>query len=123
MAGMLSAIPSTPLYERLKADGRLDNRAADDPRIATNIIPLLMSREELRDGWVDLMQRLYEPESYFKRFAALYIDHDFTLGKAKMDWLRRHRPLTYYKQHAGIILGLLVVLARIWTNPSTAPFR
>ena len=31
MAGMLSAIPSTPLYDRLEADGRLDNAAADDP--------------------------------------------------------------------------------------------
>ena len=32
MAGMLSAIPKTPLYARLEAEGRLDNEAADDPR-------------------------------------------------------------------------------------------
>ena len=32
MAGMLSAIPKTPLYDRLEAEGRLDNAAADDPQ-------------------------------------------------------------------------------------------
>ena len=32
MAGMLSAIPKTPLYARLEAEGRLDNAAADDPQ-------------------------------------------------------------------------------------------
>ncbi len=63
MAGMLSAIPSTPLYDRLEAAGRLDNAAADDPNIATNVIPLNMTREQLRDGWVDLMGRLYAPKT------------------------------------------------------------
>ncbi|MEO6811473.1 MAG: B12-binding domain-containing radical SAM protein [Isosphaeraceae bacterium] len=123
MAGMLSAIPKTPLYDRLEADGRLDNAAADDPRIATNIIPLNMTREELRDGWVDLMSRLYDVENYFERFSSLYIENNFTLGKAKMDWLRKHRPLTYAKQHTLIMLGTLIVLARIWSDPRTKPYR
>jgi hypothetical protein len=38
MAGMLSAIPKTPLYDRVEAAGRLDNAAADDAHVATNII-------------------------------------------------------------------------------------
>ena len=74
MAGMLSAIPKTPLYDRLEAEGRLDNAAADDPSIATNVIPLLMTRETLRDGWLDLMDRLYDAENYFERFDALFIE-------------------------------------------------
>ncbi len=81
MAGMLSAIPKTPLYARLEADGRLDNAAADDPRIATNIIPLRMSRETLRDGWLDLMDRLYSAENYLGRFDALFVD-------GKLPWPR-----------------------------------
>ena len=50
MAGMLSAIPKTPLYERLGIEGRLDDAAIDDPNIATNVIPLNMTREAMRDS-------------------------------------------------------------------------
>src|SRR3954451_4675487 len=86
MAGMLSAIPRTPLYERLEAEGRLDNAAADDPNIATNVIPLGMTREEMRDGWIGLMQDLYDTENYFERFDALFVRGRLPLATAKFDW-------------------------------------
>jgi radical SAM superfamily enzyme YgiQ (UPF0313 family) len=123
MAGMLSAIPKTPLYHRLEAEGRLDNAAADDPHIATNVIPLGMSREELRDGWVGLMERLYDPENYFARFGALFIEGRLPLATAKMTWLRRHRPLSYLKVQTLTILAAVVILARLWTDPRTRPHR
>jgi radical SAM superfamily enzyme YgiQ (UPF0313 family) len=123
MAGMLSAIPKTPLYARLEADGRLDNDAADDPRIATNVIPLNMSREEMRDGWVDLMQRLYDPANYFHRLESLYVEGKIPLGQAKMDWLRTYRPLTYAVQNAMILVASVAMLHRVWTDPRTRPFR
>jgi radical SAM superfamily enzyme YgiQ (UPF0313 family) len=123
MAGMLSAIPKTPLYERLEAEGRLDNAAADDPNIATNVIPLGMSREELRDGWVDLMERLYDAENYFDRFDRLFVRGRLPLATAKMRWLRRHRPLSYLKNQSLTILGALGMLARVWSDPRTRPYR
>ena len=123
MAGMLSAIPKTPLYERLEADGRLDNAAADDPRIATNIIPLRMSRETLRDGWLDLMDRLYDADNYFDRFDALFVDGRLPLGSAKMNWLRRHRPFSYAKMQVLTILAATGMLVRIWSDPRTRPYR
>ncbi len=123
MAGMLSAIPKTPLYDRLLAEGRLDNDAADDPRIATNVIPLNMTREQMRDGWIDLMQRLYDPANYFERMESLYIDGAIPLGAAKMKWLRRHKPFTYVKQNAMILIASLVMLHRVWYDPRTKPFR
>ncbi len=46
MIGMLHAIPKTPLHARLAADGRLD--LDDRPQFGTNVIPLKISREELR---------------------------------------------------------------------------
>ncbi|MEJ7638771.1 MAG: DUF4070 domain-containing protein, partial [Singulisphaera sp.] len=112
MAGMLSAIPKTPLYSRLEAEGRLDNAAADDPRIATNVIPLRMTRAELRDGWVDLMDRLYDAENFFERFDALFVEGKLPLASAKVDWLRRNRPLAYVKHQALTILAALGMLAR-----------
>jgi radical SAM superfamily enzyme YgiQ (UPF0313 family) len=123
MAGMLSAIPKTPLYDRLEAEGRLDNAAADDPRIATNVIPLRMSRETLRDGWLDLMDRLYDAENYMARFEALFMDGKLPLATAKMTWLRRHRPLAYAKAQALTILAALGMIARIWSDPRTRPYR
>lgn len=123
MAGMLSAIPKTPLYERLEREGRLDNAAADDPDIATNVIPLRMTRQEMRDGWVDLMDRLYDTENYFERFNALFVEGRLALGSAKMDWLRRHRPLGYLKIQTLTILAALGMLARIWTDPRTVADR
>ncbi|MDR3639349.1 MAG: B12-binding domain-containing radical SAM protein [Isosphaeraceae bacterium] len=123
MAGMLSAIPKTPLYERLEAEGRLDNAAADDPNIATNVIPLRMTVTEMRDGWLDLMDRLYDADHFFERFDALFIEGKLPLASAKMEWLRRHRPLAYLKNQTLTILGGLVMLARIWSDPRTRPYR
>jgi radical SAM superfamily enzyme YgiQ (UPF0313 family) len=123
MAGMLSAIPKTPLYDRLEADGRIDNDAADDPEIATNVIPLNMTRAELRDGWLDLMQRLYDPENYFDRFDALFVEGRLPLGSAKMTWLRRHRPLRYLVIQAATVTAALVMLGRVWSDRRSRPYR
>jgi len=123
MTGMLSAIPKTPLYDRLEAEGRLDNAAADDPEIATNIIPLRITRETLRDGWLTLMDRLYQAENYFDRFDALFVAGRIPLASARMNWLRRNRPLRYLKNQVLTILAALVILARIWGDPRTRPFR
>jgi radical SAM superfamily enzyme YgiQ (UPF0313 family) len=123
MAGMLSAIPKTPLYTRLEAAGRLDNAAADDPRIATNVIPLNMTREEMRDGWVELMSRLYDADNYFDRFHALFVEGRLSLGSAKTAWLFRHKPLSYLKIQTLTIVAALGLLARIWTDPRTRAYR
>ena len=123
MAGMLSAIPKTPLYARLEAEGRLDNEAANDPRVATNVVPLRMSVGEMRDGWLDLMDRLYDAENYFQRFDALFIEGKLPLASAKMEWLRRHRPLRYLWLQSLTIFGGLVLLARLWSDPRSRPYR
>ena len=47
MISMLSAIPKTPLYQRLTDNGRL---GPEESEFGTNVIPLRMSREELREG-------------------------------------------------------------------------
>jgi len=63
MVGMLQAIPKTPLYERLKREGRL---VEDDPNC--NFVPKQMSREELREGYWNLVKRLYTPEAFLERY-------------------------------------------------------
>jgi radical SAM superfamily enzyme YgiQ (UPF0313 family) len=65
MIGMLYAIPKTPLHARLAADGRLD--PDDDSAFGTNVVPARLGREALRDGYLRLMQEIYEPDAYFER--------------------------------------------------------
>ena len=59
MTGLLHAIPNTPLYERVLAEGRLD--LVDRLEFVTNIRPLQMSPEELRDGYLRVMAHLFDP--------------------------------------------------------------
>ena len=68
MVGMLQAIPRTPLYQRLKQEGRL---VEEDPNC--NFLPKQMSREELRRGYWDLVNRLYTPDAFFDRYFKVYL--------------------------------------------------
>ena len=67
MVGMLQAIPRTPLYDRLQREGRLFN---EDPNC--NFVPKQMSREELRQGYFKLVERLYRPKAFFERYFKVY---------------------------------------------------
>ena len=55
MSGMLSAIPKTPLHDRLAAEGRLDR--SDVSEFGTNVVPLQMSRGRPARGLPSRAQR------------------------------------------------------------------
>lgn len=76
LVGMLHAIPTTPLFKRLKEAGRL-NSEDDADLYGTNVIPLGMSSEELRDGFVRVMQESYSADSYFGRLDSQFFDQNF----------------------------------------------
>ena len=98
MSGMLWAIPKTPLHDRLREEGRLD--LDDKPSYGTNVIPLQMSREELRDGYVRVLNALYDPEAYFSRTEALFIDSMFEVGNVRSPYWKQH-PLRRMALEAG----------------------
>lgn len=58
MVGLLTALPKTPLYHRLEAEGRLrrDRESSDNTKPATNVVPKHMSY----DAMIDAYQRLHE---------------------------------------------------------------
>ena len=88
--GLLTPIPTTPLYDRLQAEGRLDFA---DPDVIFR--PKLMSRDALKRGYERLLRRLYEPEAYFERLFRGYRGSPaFRRRRAAMDALvaRRHTP-------------------------------
>jgi radical SAM superfamily enzyme YgiQ (UPF0313 family) len=90
LIGMLYAIPTTPLYSRLKKEGRLNDDEARD-RYGTNVVPLGMSREELRDGFIRVMQACYSADAYFQRLDAQFIDENFKFTVHHLPYWRSHR--------------------------------
>lgn len=62
MIGLLTAIPKTPLYERLEKDSRLrlDASGTDNTKLGTNIIPKQMSYEDMVTGYRDLYYKLLD---------------------------------------------------------------
>lgn len=75
MLSVLLAVPKTPLYQRLEAEGRLlepDPTGTDRSHYVgtaggTNFYPKLMTRDELAAGQQALYRRLYAPEAFAAR--------------------------------------------------------
>ena len=86
---LLTPLPTTPLYDRLKAEGRLD---FSDPELIYH--PKQMSRERLKSGFRELLERVFDVDAYFERVFA---------GAAA-----RRRPEA---QRAGLKLRLIVAAA------------
>ncbi len=111
--GMLTAIPKTPLHARLAAEGRLD--PGDGDGYGTNVIPLRMSRQALRDGFVELMHRLHEPGAYFERLERLYLDPEFRFGGSQRAYWRRH-PWTRLRAQTLNLLRCLGLYLRLMAS-------
>jgi len=66
MVGLLQAPTGTPLYERLKREGRLLGKMSGNNDGTTNIVPK-MDPALLQEGYKYLMEALYSPKNYYKR--------------------------------------------------------
>jgi radical SAM superfamily enzyme YgiQ (UPF0313 family) len=109
MAGMLYAIPKTPLHERLSLEGRIDE--SDVSEYGTNVIPLRLTRDELRSGYIDVMRALYEPRAFFDRVQALFVDGRLESGRG-MQFLKATKPMTWLRRSALNALAATFLLAR-----------
>jgi hypothetical protein len=77
-------------YDRLRAAGRLNDDEARE-KYGTNVIPLGMSREELRDGFIRVMQACYSADDYFQRLDAQFIDENFKFTVHELPYWESHR--------------------------------
>ena len=118
MIGMLAAIPKTPLHARLAAEGRLDT--ADEPEYGTNVIPLNMTREELREGYVSVMNDLYETEAYFERVDHVFLDMEMGAGRARF-W--KTHPWPHYKAQSLFAAQAIGLFARLMRGIPDAELR
>ena len=71
---VLVAPIGTPLYTRMKAEGRLiidDDTSFPGSGVSTNLIPAQMTRDELTEGALWLTESLYAPDNAIVRFEHL----------------------------------------------------
>jgi radical SAM superfamily enzyme YgiQ (UPF0313 family) len=101
MVGMLQAIPRTPLYDRLKRENRL---VEEDPNC--NFIPKQMTRDELREGYWNLVKRLYSPEAFLQRYFKVY---EFP------EYLRRRAEICRKAGEGKSLPTLLYGVALLWS--------
>jgi radical SAM superfamily enzyme YgiQ (UPF0313 family) len=120
MIGMLHAIPKTPLYDRLAAENRLD--LDDETAYGTNVIPLQMSREELRDGYLELMREVYAPDEYFERLDDLFVKDRFRFAMARSRYWRS-KPWRGLAAQAGNLMRFLGIYWRLMRQISDEALR
>jgi radical SAM superfamily enzyme YgiQ (UPF0313 family) len=121
MIGLLTAVPKTPLYERLEKDGRLLKEASgtDNTKLGTNMLPLGMSYDEMVEGYRKLYYRLLDDATIAERInnKARYLKKP--LFKSTYSYRQQLRSMTRILTH-GIIPG---GPGRIWSFLLTVPFR
>ena len=120
MTGMLWAFRKTPLYDRLLAEGRLD--PSDAPEFGTNVIPLKISREALRDGYIEVMNDLYTADAFFGRLDALMIDGKLNMGRGRSRYWKTH-PLNFLKWQSLWLVQSIGLYYRLMTGIPEAKLR
>jgi radical SAM superfamily enzyme YgiQ (UPF0313 family) len=104
---ILTPIPTTPLYDRLKAEGRLDY---SDPEVA--FIPRQMTPKQLREGRTQLIRGLYTAEAYLDRiFHGYRSSPSFRRQRAQLDAEIGRKPNV-----SGVVvntIGSLLQLTRL----------
>src|SRR5258705_10008919 len=99
MVGMLTAIPKTPLFERLEKDGRL--RLHD---FNCNFVPKNMTPEQLKSGYWELLRRLYAPEAFLERYFKIYEYPEFRQRRAA-----NFAKTTKHKGPKTLLFGIIFI--------------
>ena len=109
MPGFLQAIPTTPLYDRMKVDGRLlQDRHAIGPIEPPNFKTLL-PLPELTDGFRRMLLELYSPGNFYDR---------------AIESLQRWKNTSEQRAPAiPFLYGLKVLVASLWQQGIRSRYR
>jgi hypothetical protein len=69
----------------------------------------------MHEGYVRVLNRLYEPESYFRRLESLFIGARIEMGRSRSQYWRRH-PLNALKTNAMFLAHAAGLFARMMTG-------
>jgi radical SAM superfamily enzyme YgiQ (UPF0313 family) len=103
MVGLLNAPRGTKLYDRLEREGRLvGEMTGDNVDGTTNFVPR-MNLETLREGYAELMRRLYSPRPYYQRVRTFLSEyHPPRTSRAPIRW-----PEIRALFHSTVRLGII----------------
>ena len=124
---MLYAIPQTPLHKRLAREGRLresflmSNWGA---AAASNVVPLRLTQEALRQGYLKLMRELYEPDAYFARLDAVLLDTKWlpAIGRTR-HMLANRRYWPWLKTRSWAAVEAAYIFVQLMRGVSDAGLR
>ena len=123
--GMLFAIPQTPLYKRLENEGRLCElfpMSNWGSAAATNVVPLRMTIDELRDGYFKLLDDLYHPDAFFARMDAMCFETGWLPAPGRTRYLRRH-PLRRLRLRTRAGIEALYIFVQLMLRVSDPSLR
>jgi radical SAM superfamily enzyme YgiQ (UPF0313 family) len=105
--GMLTALPNTALYERLRREGRLRPESETGDMFALTNVVTKLPEEVLLRGYLRVLETLFAPGAYFERCR---------------EHLRHFEPAPGLAREAT--LGDLAVVARsLWRQGVRGPYR
>jgi radical SAM superfamily enzyme YgiQ (UPF0313 family) len=107
MIGLLTALPKTPLYERLEKEGRLiaDADSCDNTTLGTNFLPKQMGYEEMVNGYRGLYDRLLKDRNIASRIKNKIRYLGNPVHKVQQYSLREALPIMKNFFFRGIIPG------------------
>jgi radical SAM superfamily enzyme YgiQ (UPF0313 family) len=109
MAGMLQAPPTTPLYDRMKKEGRLFEDSEATSNFSAPNFRTTMPRNTLLSGLSGLLFDLYTPDAYFRRaFRSLQLWNTRPVQKPP------DLPMTY---------NLRLLAHSVWTQGIRSSYR
>jgi radical SAM superfamily enzyme YgiQ (UPF0313 family) len=109
MVGVLTALPQTRLWHRLKSEGRLlETASGENTDGQLNFIPR-MDRETLMKGYRSLLDTIYSPKNYYQRIGTFLKSYNPT-AKAR---LGRQDLLAFFRSswRLGVVSNVRV---RYW---------
>ena len=81
MVGLLTALPKTRLWHRLKAEGRLiANATGENTDGVLNFLPK-MDRQQLQEGYEKILSTIYSPKCYYQRIHTFLQSYSPTVRK------------------------------------------
>lgn len=124
---LLTPLPTTPLYDRLQSEGRLD---FSDPELI--FVPKQMTRERLKAGFRALVNRIYHVDAFFDRVFASAVPSSRDAGDPPASrpplprraivtgaWAVRAVMLAAVMARHGLLLQHARALRRVWRKNAT----